>query len=72
MTVGDVVQVVVPALSALTGLVVALTALTDAWAQVRRLGAEAARTGVPAQPGAIQLALTDEVRRARAGPDTQR
>jgi hypothetical protein len=69
----DVVQVVVPVLSALTGLAVALTSLTDAWAQLRRIAAEAARTGVQPAAGAMQAALTEEVHRVRgSGPGTQR
>ena len=65
MSVGDVAAAVIPSLSALTGLISALAALTTSRAQLRKLASEANRTGVPAVPGAMTSALAGELGRAR-------
>jgi hypothetical protein len=61
----DLAQVIVPTLSALTGLVSALAALIASRAQLQKLASEATRTGVSASPGAMPLALAEELNRAR-------
>jgi hypothetical protein len=63
---GDVVQIIVPTLSALTGLVSAVAALIASRAQLQKLASEATRTGVSASPGAMPLALAEELKRSRA------
>lgn len=46
MNIGNIAEVVVPTISALTGLVTALGTLVVARVQLRKLSMEAARTGV--------------------------
>ena len=66
MSAAELVQVIVPTLSALTGLVSAVAALIASRAQLQKLADEATRTGVSASPGAMPLALAEELKRARA------
>jgi len=66
LSLGDLAAVVIPSLSALTGLITALATLTTSRTQLRKLSDEADRTGIPAVPGAVTTALVGELGRARA------
>jgi uncharacterized protein YoxC len=68
MDVNAAVTLIVPTLSAVTGLVSALAALNASRKDLRKIAAEAVRTGITAKPGVTTLAveLAMELAAARA------
>lgn len=68
MDVNALAAVIVPTLSAATGLVSAFVALNTSRKDLRKIAAEAARTGISGHPGGTALAveLAIELAAARA------